>query len=274
MSMPACARHATERSPMTTARPEWPARFSAPRRRTPSKTTLAGTLFYHALSDTHYSMIRRGGRVLSAALADRLGRCGDQRGRAEGGLRSGLGQPCALLPASHGGRHPHRTPAGLVSRPPASAAGRCRRVPIPIIRGPAGSSPTSACPAITESRGFRRATMLRAAIRYSSATFPEGIDCQRCHGPGGNHVRIAGRRRRQGGGHSRRHREPRPPEFQTRDGGLYAVPSGDHQRTHSRRDHSASIADRFPSYRASRSRIPQYSSIMRPGPATTQNSKR
>ena len=30
-----------------------------------------------------------------------------------------------------------------------------------------------------------------AASRSTRATLPEGIDCQRCHGPGGNHVRAA-----------------------------------------------------------------------------------
>ena len=154
MSTRASARHATGRSPTTTARPAWPGRFSAPPPRTPSKTIPVRTRFLsrvvrHSLLD---DPTRR--RILSAALADRLRWQGNQRGRAEGRLRPGLGQPCAILPASHTAaeRSSNSRWAGIPD-PKRRKLGACRRAPIPIIRGPAASSPTSACSAIT---GFRK----------------------------------------------------------------------------------------------------------------------
>ena len=171
--------------------------------------------FYHALSDTHYSMIRRDGEFYQRRWQIGFARKGDQRRRDEGRLRPGLGQPCAILSASHGRRNPDRTPAGLVSGPKPADPGRCRRVPIPIIRGPAASSLTSACSAITEFRESPQGNEAPGSDPVFLGDLPEGIDCQRCHGPGGNHVRTAGTRRRQGGRHSRQHRESRPPEFQT-----------------------------------------------------------
>ncbi len=50
---------------------------------------------------------------------------------------------------------------------------------------------------------------------------PEGIDCQRCHGPGGEHVRT----RRPG-----EHRKSGEAESRAAHGGVHAVPPRNHQR--------------------------------------------
>ena len=57
---------------------------------------------------------------------------------------------------------------------------------------------------------------------------PEGIDCQRCHGPGQRHVALAsaGAAPR---ANSRRHRQPEAPGARSGDRGMYAVPPRDDQ---------------------------------------------
>ncbi len=55
---------------------------------------------------------------------------------------------------------------------------------------------------------------------------PEGIDCQRCHGPGQSHVDKASHGATARGYTSRNHK-PGAPESGSPDGGLPAMPSGD-----------------------------------------------
>ena len=216
-SMPGCARRVIGRLPTTTGRPAWAARFFV---LPPSNTIEDYTRrneFYHALSDTHYSMIRRDGGVLSAALADRFCGEGNQCRRDEGRLRAWAratmhGPICIVRPRGTLielplGWYPDR----------AGGSGRCRRVPIPIIRGRAASFLTSACSAITEFRRSPRGTKRPAATLSSSASLPEGIDCQRCHGPGGTHVRTVATAGAKVEEIRAQHRESRPPECQTRE---------------------------------------------------------
>ena len=57
--------------------------------------------------------------------------------------------------------------------------------------GLAARSATSACSATTAIRRSPPGTTIRAREPVYSMPLPEGIDCQRCHGPGGDHVRAA-----------------------------------------------------------------------------------
>ena len=95
---------------------------------------------------------------------------------------------------------------------------------------------------------------------YSGA-LPEGIDCQRCHGPGGNHVRTA-----QTAGSSvadirKGDREPGPPDRRAPDGGVHAMPSGNHQPAAAALHRDATTSVRFPTGPASRWAISPSSSI-------------
>ena len=58
---------------------------------------------------------------------------------------------------------------------------------------------------------------------------PEGIDCQRCHGAGERHAKLAGSAGLQAGGHSKRNRESFAAKRRAADGDLHGVPSGDNQ---------------------------------------------
>ena len=129
--------------------------------------------------------------ILSAALADRL--CGkrNERRRDEGRLRPGLGQPCAVLSASHGRGNPDRVAAGLVS-------GQIRRI-LGMSPGSDSDHPRTrrfiSYKCIFCHNGIPRIPTGHEAPGSDpvfTGDLPEGIDCQRCHGPGGNHVRTAG----------------------------------------------------------------------------------
>ena len=70
---------------------------------------------------------------------------------------------------------------------------------------------------------------------YSGA-LPEGIDCQRCHGPGSRHVKLAATAGAKRGRHPQRHRESVAAQRGAPDGGVHGVPSGDHQLPVAQRD--------------------------------------
>ena len=94
-------------------------------------------------------------------------------------------------------------------------------------QGSSERSITNACSAITPTLAFR-ASGGRSRRRRYSAPLPEGIDCQRCHGPGSRHVPWpAGQAQRRAD--PRRHRESRAPESGAGDGGVPAMPSRNHQ---------------------------------------------
>ena len=57
---------------------------------------------------------------------------------------------------------------------------------------------------------------------------PEGIDCQRCHGPGQRHVALASAGL-QAGANPGRHRQPEAAGARSGNGGLPAMPPGDNQ---------------------------------------------
>ncbi len=111
----ASARLATGKSPPITRAPEWPDLSSSP----PSANTIEDYAkapeYYHALSDSHYAMTIRNGRVLPAPLATGRRRQGDQCRRNEDRLCDGFGKSCPLLPAPDRARNADRVAAGLVS---------------------------------------------------------------------------------------------------------------------------------------------------------------
>ncbi len=156
------------------------------------KTMHVRIRFYHALSDTHYAMIRRGGEFYQRRW--QIGLAGMETNVEE------LRVDYVLGSGNHARSYLHRTAAGTLIElplgwypdPKPGGSGPCRRAPIPIIRGPAAFFLTSACPAITEFRGFPRGNEAPGSDPVFLGDLPEGIDCQRCHGPGGNHVRTAG----------------------------------------------------------------------------------
>ena len=163
MSTRASAQHATGRSPTTTRRTGMGRSFFRP---TPSNTLEAYTGprgehdFYHALSDTHFSMILRDGQYYQRRW--QIGFGGKETNVEELRIDYVMGS------GNHARSYLHRTPRGtLIELPlgwyserttgmgaPARATGPCPRAPIPTIRGPGASSPTSACSAITAFRRF------------------------------------------------------------------------------------------------------------------------
>ena len=110
----------------------------------------AARLFTTRLSDTHFSMMRRDGEYFQRRWQTRLRRQRDQCRGVEDRLCDGLGQPRAVVPASHRTRDADRTAARLVSpKAKPRVLGHVARAPIPTIRAPAASSRTSACSATT-----------------------------------------------------------------------------------------------------------------------------
>ena len=69
-----------------------------------------------------------------------------------------------------------------------------------------------------------------------SGDLPEGIDCQRCHGPGGSHVRTAQTAGADSRTDSRQHRESRPAQSEAADGSLHAMSPGADQHGDSSAD--------------------------------------
>jgi tetratricopeptide (TPR) repeat protein len=147
--------------------------------------------FYHALSETHYAMIRRGGEFYQRRWQIGLG-------GAEINVEE-LKVDYILGSGNHARSYLHLTAAGtLIELPlgwypdpkpgtwamsPGSdsdhprtrrfVAYKCMSCHNGIPRIPEGNDAPGSDPVFL-------------------GDLPEGIDCQRCHGPGGNHVRIAG----------------------------------------------------------------------------------
>ena len=159
----------------------------------PSNTVEAYTTgqdFYHDLSDTHFAMIRRDGQYYQRRW--QVGFDGNESNVEELRIDYVMGS------GNHARSYLHRTargtlielPFGWYSEKAGRDAGTCRQAPIPSIRAPAASSPTSACSAITASRRSRAGNEAPSSDPVFAGDLPEGIDCQRCHGPGGNHIRT------------------------------------------------------------------------------------
>ena len=159
--------------------------------------------FYHALSDTHYAMIRRGGEFYQRRWQTGLG-------GAEINVEE-LKVDYILGSGNHARSYLHRTAAGtLIELPlgwyPDPQPGSWAMSP-----GSDSDHPRTrrfvAYKCMSCHNGIPRIPEGNDAPGSDPVylgDLPEGIDCQRCHGPGGNHVRIAGGARRQG----RRHSQP------------------------------------------------------------------
>ena len=162
----------------------------------------AGNPFLHQRSGTWYAMFAARRRDFPAALARRLRRARRRTFRNSHRLCHGLGQPRAPylhrtargalieLPLGlvsgkrrHLGHEPRPRPRLLL--PPRAIAYECMFCHNAYPKIPAGHEEPGSEPL------------------YSGA-LPEGIDCQRCHGPGANHIA----RRNRKAAHDRRSAQP------------------------------------------------------------------
>ena len=147
--------------------------------------------FYHALSDTHYAMIRRGGEFYQRRWQIGLG-----------GVEINVEQlkvDYILGSGNHARSYVHRTAAGtLIELPlgwyPDPKPGNWAMSP-----GSDSDHPRTrrfvAYKCMSCHNGIPRIPEGNDAPGSDPVflgDLPEGIDCQRCHGPGGKHVRIAG----------------------------------------------------------------------------------
>ena len=180
--------------------------------------------FYHALSDTHYAMIRRDGEFYQRRW--QIGFAGKETNVEEMKVDYVLGS------GNHARSYLHRT-----------AAGTLIELPLGWYPDKAGGSWAMSPGSDSDHPRTRRFVSYKCMFCHNgipqipagheapgsdpvfTGDLPEGIDCQRCHGPGGNHVRTAG----SGGAKVEeiraQHRESRPPESQTPHGNLHAMPS-------------------------------------------------
>jgi predicted CXXCH cytochrome family protein len=147
--------------------------------------------FYHALSDTHYAMSRRGGEFYQRRWQIGLGgvEINVEELRVDYILGSG----------NHARSYLHRTAAGtLIELPlgwyPDPKPGNWAMSP-----GSDSDHPRTrrfvAYKCMSCHNGIPRIPEGNEAPGSDPVflgDLPEGIDCQRCHGPGGNHVRTAG----------------------------------------------------------------------------------
>jgi tetratricopeptide (TPR) repeat protein len=145
----------------------------------------------HALSDTHYAMIRRGGEFYQRRW--QIGLDGSETNVEE------LRVDYILGSGNHARSYLHRTAAGtLIELPlgwyPDPKPGNWAMSP-----GSDNDHPRTrrfvAYKCIACHNGIPRIPEENQAPGSNPVylgDLPEGIDCQRCHGPGGNHVRTAG----------------------------------------------------------------------------------
>jgi tetratricopeptide (TPR) repeat protein len=147
--------------------------------------------YYHAPSDQHYTMIQRGGRYFQRR--HQIGADGGEINIVEKEIHFVLGS------GNHSRTYLHKTPGGQLEQTPvawyAEKGGYWAM-------NPGYDRPDhmdfrrkidrecffchNAYPEVDATRaGGERELFLRGAV-------PEGIDCQRCHGPGRAHVRSAG----------------------------------------------------------------------------------
>ena len=146
--------------------------------------------FYHPLSDTHYSMIRRDGAFYQRRW--QIGFAGKEANVEE------LKVDYVLGSGNHARSYLHRTDAGtLIELPlgwyPDKAGGSWAMSP-----GSDSGHPRTrrfiSYKCIFCHNGIPRIPAVHDAPGSDPVflgDLPEGIDCQRCHGPGGNHVRTA-----------------------------------------------------------------------------------
>ncbi len=183
---------ATGRSRRIMRAPEWRRSFFRPATANTIEDYAKTPEYYHALSDSHYAMTIRNGQYFQRRW--QLDAAGKEINVEEltDRLCDGLGKPRPLLSAPHRARHADRTcrSAGI---PITAGNGAWCPGPTRNIRRPAGSSLTSACSATTAIPNIPAANQAPGSDPVFLGELPEGIDCQRCHGPGAEHVRTAGR---------------------------------------------------------------------------------
>ncbi len=145
--------------------------------------------FYHPLSDTHYSMIRRDGQYYQRRW--QIGFAGKETNVEE------LKVDYIMGSGNHARSYLHRTPAGTLIELPLgwySNTGSWAMSP-----GSDSDHPRTrrfvAYKCMFCHNGYPRIPAGHEATGSDPVflgDLPEGIDCQRCHGPGGKHVRTAG----------------------------------------------------------------------------------
>jgi predicted CXXCH cytochrome family protein len=147
--------------------------------------------YYHAVSDTHYAMIRRGSEYYQRRW--QIGMDGAEINVEE------LRVDYILGSGNHARSYLHRTAAGtLIELPlgwyPDPKPGKWAMSP-----GSDNDHPRTrrfvAYKCISCHNGIPRIAEENQAPGSDPVylgDLPEGIDCQRCHGPGANHVRAAG----------------------------------------------------------------------------------
>ena len=146
--------------------------------------------YYHRASDTYYAMLQRGGKYYQRRW--QIGFANQETNAEEWKIDYVMGS------GNHVRTYLHRTiRSTLIELPLAWYAGKGRllgdesRVRHRSSDHSGERSATIACSATTPIRRSPPATTIRAPSRSTRGALPEGIDCQRCHGPGGNHVRAA-----------------------------------------------------------------------------------
>ena len=147
--------------------------------------------YYHALSGSHYSMSLRNGRYLQRRW--QLDSAGSEINVEESTIDYVMGS------GNHARSYLHRTPRGMLIELPLGW--------YPDKGGEWGMVPGSDTPHPQTRRFVSYKCMfchnayprIPAADREPGSEpvfldpLPQGIDCQRCHGPGGEHVRTSGR---------------------------------------------------------------------------------
>jgi tetratricopeptide (TPR) repeat protein len=154
--------------------------------------TYAGSnQFYHPLSDTHYSMEQRSGTYYQRRW--QIGFDGKEANVEELTIDYVLGS------GNHARSYLHRTTRGTLIELPlgwyAEKGGEWGMGPGFDSRHPA-TRRLAPYECIFCHDGYPRipsANEAPGAEPVFSAELPQGIDCQRCHGPGGRHVETAGR---------------------------------------------------------------------------------
>jgi len=149
----------------------------------------AGNQFVHALSDTHYSMTMRGGAYYQRRW--QIGFGGAETNVEESSVDYVLGS------GNHARAYLHRTARGALIELPlgwyAEKGGYWAMSPGFDARHPSTRRLVS-YECIFCHDGYPRIPSghdLPGSEPLFSGGLPEGIDCQRCHGPGANHVRAA-----------------------------------------------------------------------------------
>ncbi len=151
--------------------------------------------FYQSRSETHYSMIRRDGQYYQRRW--QIGFAGKETNVEE------LKVDYIMGSGNHARSYMHRTPAGTLIELPLGWYSNANSQPK---TGSWAMSPGSdsdhprtrrfvAYKCMFCHNGFPRIPAGHEAPGSDPVflgDLPEGIDCQRCHGPGGKHVRIAG----------------------------------------------------------------------------------